>query len=146
MLLLSHRSSRHKQSHSQRSPREIKSIESLETRVLLAAHIGAMTYPTIQAAVIAALPGQTITVDPGVYNESVLVDKPLITIDGAQAGVDARTRSGAPASESIVQGPGGSTAFQIAASDVKLDGFTVQNATNPAAFGAALSALVSVVG
>src|SRR5437763_11758768 len=67
--------------------------ELLEGRIHLAAHIGAMTYPTIQAAVTAALPGQTITVDPGVYNESVIVDKPMITIDGAQAGVDARLRS-----------------------------------------------------
>jgi len=138
MSLSSYRSSRRKRLITLGSNQEISVWEGLEPRVLLAAHIGTMTYPTIQAAVIAALPGQTITVDPGVYNESVLVAKSSITIDGAQAGVDARFRSGSPASESIVQGPGGSTAFTFAGDDDKLDGFTVQNATNPAAFGAAL--------
>ncbi len=138
MLLSSYRSSRRKRPITLGYSQGISTWEGLEPRVLMAAHIGMTYYPTIQAAVLAALPGQTICVDPGVYNESVLVAKSSITIDGAQAGVDARFRSGSPACESIVQGPGGSTAFTFAGNDDKLDGFTVQNATNPNLFGAAL--------
>jgi len=107
--------------------------EGLETRQLLAAHIaGSSTvYSTIQAAVNAASTGQTITVDPGSYTELVTVNKRL-TIRGAQAGVDARSRS--TSSESIVTGVSGgsgiSESFYITANDVTIDGFTVQENTN----------------
>src|SRR5947207_6412273 len=59
------------------------------------------TYSTISAAVAAALPGDTIQVCPGTYNELVQVNKTL-TILGAQSGVDARTRSVPVTSESVV--------------------------------------------
>ena len=50
-------------------------VETLERRRLLAAHIvGSSTvYSTIQAAVDAAVAGQTVTVDPGNYPESVSI-------------------------------------------------------------------------
>lgn len=111
-------------------------IEALEGRLMLAAHIvGSSTvYSTIQAAVNAAPAGATITVDPGTYTELITVDEPL-TIDGAQAGVDARsnTRAANSADESVVTGTTGasgvSSSFYIAANDVTINGFTVEGAT-----------------
>jgi hypothetical protein len=82
------------------------------------------TFPTIQSAVIAASAGDTITVCPGTYNESVSIDKTL-TVLGAQNGVDARTRSGA--NESIITMA--CSPVQILADNVVLDGFTVEGST-----------------
>jgi nitrous oxidase accessory protein NosD len=90
-------------------------------------------YSTIQAAVND--PGcLTINVAAGTYNEQVVINRPL-TLNGAQAGVDARTRSGA---ESIIQDPEGPV--QIEADNVTINGFTIQGATSnpntdPAALG-----------
>jgi nitrous oxidase accessory protein NosD len=97
------------------------------------------TYPTISAAVLAASPGDTIKVCPGTYNELVNVNKQL-TIEGAQAGVDARlvSRTGLPATESVVNGTAGSTSFYVTANNVTLNGFTVQNNTNGNVFGAGI--------
>src|SRR5205823_5057298 len=94
-------------------------------------------------AVNAAAAGAVITVDAGTYAETVTVNKPL-TIDGAQAGVDARlnTRlSGPTANESIVTGAasGGANgcAFYVNANDVTIDGFTVQGETSQDLFAGA---------
>jgi nitrous oxidase accessory protein NosD len=60
----------------------------------------------------------------GSYGENVVVNKPL-TLMGAQASIDP-TKAGArtdPANESILNGN-----FAIEASDVTINGFTVQNA------------------
>ena len=94
------------------------------------------TYPTISLAVAAASPGDTITVCPGTYPELVNVNKTL-TILGAQSGVDARsaTRTGLPATESVVTGLAGTTSFNVTANNVTIDGFTVQDATLPNVFG-----------
>jgi hypothetical protein len=81
-------------------------------------------YTTIQAAVNAASTGDTIQVCAGTYPEAAVgpltINKSL-TVLGAQAGVDARTRVG---SESVIADPQGTS---IAASNVVLDGFTVQD-------------------
>src|SRR5207253_478059 len=63
----------------------------------------------------------TVIVEAGTYAENVTVNK-VVTLLGAQHGVDARTRSGA---ESIVDGTtnGGRTPFDLTASDVTVDGF-----------------------
>ncbi|HET6246541.1 MAG TPA: NPCBM/NEW2 domain-containing protein [Tepidisphaeraceae bacterium] len=105
---------------------------------MLAAHIlGSSTvYSTIQAAVDAAPAGATITVDAGSYAEEVTVYKSL-TIDGAQAGVDARTNTrraaAAAGNESVITGATGSSgvssSFYVTANDVTIDGFTVQGST-----------------
>lgn len=82
-------------------------------------------FATIGHAIIAASSGDTIDVAAGAYNEAVNVDKSLI-IDGAQAGVDARTRSAT--SESIVQAQTGgpsNSAFSIEANGVTIDGFEI---------------------
>ncbi len=83
------------------------------------------TYSTISAAVAAASPSDTVKVCPGTYNESVTISKTL-TLIGAKAGVDARTR--ATTGESIINSS--CSPVQIFADNVVVDGFTVQGSTD----------------
>jgi len=82
-------------------------------------------YPTIQEAIAAASEGDTIVVAAGSYPENVTVDKSL-TLRGAQAGVDARNRSGA---ETIIEPDEGAgiRILTVAGRVVVIDGFTVRN-------------------
>jgi parallel beta-helix repeat protein len=94
-----------------------------------------MDFATIQAAVNAASIGATITVDPGTYNEAVLVNK-SVTIEGAQHGVAGQSSSrtgGNPATESVVGN--GLYSFDVTASNVTIDGFTLQGGNNAGAGG-----------
>ena len=75
-------------------------------------------YPTIQAAVDAA-GCNTIVVAPGTYAENVVIARPL-TLDGAQAGQDARTSRG---SESVINGGGANLTINVGG--VIVDGFTL---------------------
>ena len=77
------------------------------------------TFTSIQAAVDAAGPGDTVKVCAGSYPENVVVDstKAGLLLKGAKANVDARTRS--TAGESVV------TSFDLDADAVQLNGFTV---------------------
>src|SRR5439155_23389203 len=88
-------------------------------------------YATIGAAVAAAVSGDTIMVCPGLYAEQVQVNKNNLTLLGAQAGVDARTRPFVPdpTTQSIIDHPCGPVQFM--ADDVELNGFTVQGSTLP---------------
>jgi parallel beta-helix repeat protein len=93
-------------------------------------------FSTIHDAVNAAVPGTTILVCAGTYNENVTLNKPL-TLRGAQAGVDATTRN-APGAESIVSGGSGNP-FVIQGigagdSDV-IDGFTITHSGSSAGIG-----------
>jgi len=79
-------------------------------------------YTTIQAAVN-DVGCATINVAAGTYNEQASINR-TVTLNGAQAGVDARTRSG---SESIITNACGPV--QIEADKVKIDGFTIEGST-----------------
>ncbi|MFL6208878.1 MAG: thrombospondin type 3 repeat-containing protein [Pyrinomonadaceae bacterium] len=84
------------------------------------------TYTNIQSAVNAASPGDTIQVCAGTYNENVTIPIAL-TLNGAQAGVDARGRV---ADESTVNGAnpiGSNPVISIQAANVTVDGFTLKN-------------------
>ena len=87
---------------------------------------------TIQAAVDAAQPGDTVVVPPGVYRESVLVDKSAITIRGSRGAVidAAGFRNGiAVGTGRITIGPNGFPACPpLSLHDVTIDGLTVRNA------------------
>ena len=86
-------------------------------------------FATVQHGVNTVSPGGRVHVAAGTYDERVTVNK-SISLLGAQAGVDARSRSG---SESIlappVTTPAGQTPLWVSASDVTVDGFTVQGNT-----------------
>src|SRR2546427_2785637 len=84
-------------------------------------------YTTISAAVAAANPGDTIMVCPGFYNEQVSINTDNLTLLGAKAGVDARTRPFVLTDESIINNACGPV--QLTSDNVVLDGFTVQGST-----------------
>ena len=87
-------------------------------------------YTTIQSAVTAAEPGDTILVAPGTYPESVTIPsgKDRLSLLGAQAGNDARVDRHDPSKESIVNATGNSAGSTIIveAINVVIDGFTVE--------------------
>ena len=92
-------------------------------------------YATIQAAVNAAAPGDTVRVAPGLYAENVVVNTSPLAIEGAQRNVTARGRViGAPNAiqESVVHPPTGS-AFTFSSNDgaIALAGFSCVAAPGP---------------
>ncbi|HKS35741.1 MAG TPA: post-COAP-1 domain-containing protein [Verrucomicrobiae bacterium] len=78
-------------------------------------------YTTIQAAVSAAAPGDTIMVCAGVYSENVSIPVANLTLNGAQAGNPVAGRTFAVA-ESTVTGT-----ITIQAAIVTIDGFSLTN-------------------
>ena len=71
-------------------------------------------YPTIQAGVFAANPGDTVYVRKGVYGENVSIGKPLIL-------------QGEDRKNTIIDGGGSGTVVRITASSVLVRGLTVRN-------------------
>ena len=80
-------------------------------------------FTRIQDAVDAASPGDRIQVCPGLYLESVTVDKPL-TLKGSGPGL-ATLRTGNPNVEAVVRPPAGSDGFTVAAASTRVTFFTV---------------------
>jgi hypothetical protein len=79
-------------------------------------------FASVRKGVAQANAGDTVIVATGIYTENITIDKPL-TLRGAQAQVDARTRLAAPATESIL-----ANGVYVNADGVAIDGFTVQDA------------------
>jgi uncharacterized repeat protein (TIGR01451 family) len=95
---------------------------------------------TINDAIANTTVGGTVNVLEGTYGERVTANQ-TVSLRGAQAGVDARTRSGVP--ESVIRGAdvgaeGRSTSFHVTANDVVIDGFTVQENSSSNTFGAGI--------
>src|SRR3954468_5295156 len=115
-------------------------VDMLEDRRLLAAvtrlvdddytpaQVNSTHFTSIQAAVDAAHPGDTIRVRPGLYNEAVVVDKKL-TLTGAFAPSKPGANDPAtnPAKASIVDPLGSGIGFSLTANDIILQGFTIEN-------------------
>ena len=99
-------------------------------------------YCSINAAIAAAVPGEVLVADPGVYEEAVVIDR-AITLRGAQAGTAAGpSRSSDPGVASILVPPVAASGMaynmsatlgvmEINASNVTVDGF-VLDGDNPA--------------
>ncbi|MDX6586242.1 MAG: hypothetical protein QOI31_715 [Solirubrobacterales bacterium] len=87
-------------------------------------------FSTIQDAVDASSTGGTILVCAGQYPESVIVTKD-VTISGAQAGVDARTRSGSGGESVITADEVDEGGVKLNESGITFDGFVVANAADP---------------
>src|ERR1041385_2517526 len=85
-------------------------------------------YPTIQAAVAAASPGDTIEVAAGSYAVSGANINKALTLKGAQAGVDAR--DGRPAASESIITTGGLGVFSLNAAGITFDGFKFTNMVN----------------
>src|SRR3954469_12626441 len=98
-------------------------------------------YPTIQAAVNAAQPGDTIRLRDGIYNENVTVPagRDGLTFRGAQAGV-AGDGTDDRGPESVLVDMGG-TALRVLSSGVKVDGVTIAGGNVGVSSGAETSGL-----
>ncbi|MCL4201914.1 MAG: right-handed parallel beta-helix repeat-containing protein, partial [Pirellulaceae bacterium] len=87
--------------------------------------IGLNAFDTIQEGVTAVDAGGTVQVYAGMYNERVTINR-SVTVNGAEVGVDARTRDGMETGESVVKG-----GFLVNAgvSGVTIDGFYIRDIT-----------------
>jgi len=74
----------------------------------------AWNYQTIQGAVTAASPGDTITVSPGTYSENVVVNKPL-TIKSSNGAASTIITAANPSND----------VFLLTGTDIRIEGFTI---------------------
>uniref|UniRef100_UPI0030D83D28 beta strand repeat-containing protein n=1 Tax=uncultured Gimesia sp. TaxID=1678688 RepID=UPI0030D83D28 len=90
---------------------------------------GTDAFATIQAAVTAAVAGDTINIADGTYAEDVTVNT-SVTLQGANAGIAAGVDPGVRGAESELTG-----GFRLFANDVVIDGLTIVDGTGPAGIG-----------
>src|SRR5262245_60707635 len=86
---------------------------------------GQGAFSSIAAAFAAGSNGDTIKIGPGTFTEFFGSWNKSISVLGNQTGVDARTRTGVP--ETVMNDTHG--AFNITASNVTIDGLTMQGQT-----------------
>ncbi len=103
---------------------------------------GADTDSSIERGLDVATAGNTVNVEAGTYSQDVNVKK-SVTLAGAQAGIAAPGRS---AAESIISSPDGTTELQVSASDVTIDGFTIEGNTNANVSGTGVYLIPGVSG
>lgn len=90
------------------------------------------TYPTITAAVAAAVPGDTVKVCAGTYDETVVVGSPDLTFVGAQAGRKGSAARAADLSdESVVSNVDGDFVLGAGADNTTITGFALEGAGSP---------------
>lgn len=82
------------------------------------------SFATVQPAITAAAPGDTIYICAGTYAGPISVNKDL-TLLGSQWGVDARTGRTDTAAETALTGPGNIITITLPAASVTVDGFTL---------------------
>ncbi len=87
-------------------------------------------YSSIQDAVDNSSSGGTVLVCAGQYPESVQINKPL-TLNGAKAGVDARSRSGAAQESVVTADEPNEGGISLGANGITVDGFVVADAADP---------------
>jgi hypothetical protein len=109
---------------------------------------GSPTHSTIQAAVTAAQENaeanDVVSVCEGTYNEVVTITEDGLTLNGAQAGNDARSRSFAD--ESLITGAGaGQGGVSVGGNNVVVDGFSIEDGDSPSV-GAGMYTLPSKSG
>lgn len=98
-------------------------------------------FSSIQSAINAAHPGDTIKVCPGLYEESVIVDKRLTLLGSGPE--DAKDRRGDPKCEAVVRPASDANGFTLEADRITVDGFTVVALPGNDAYGFATSAAYS---
>lgn len=116
-------------------------LENLEDRLVLFTGITnsanpAVQYATINAAIAAANPGDTIDIGPGVYKEDVVVNKSL-TFLGQNFGVNPNT--GSRSSEAILEPAttdiNNGNIVTVEVSNVTFDGFTFEGSNGTTGSG-----------
>jgi parallel beta-helix repeat protein len=98
----------------------------------------------IQRGINAATAGDTVYVQAGNFSGQVFANK-MVTVLGANAGTAGASNS--RVTETVIQAPaGGATELVISASDVTVDGFTIQGNTNGNNVGAGVYITPGVAG
>jgi len=116
----------------------VTAMVALPAPALAHGHRAIRVTTTIQAAVDAAGPGDTVEVPPGIYRESVLIDKSDITLRGSRGAViDAHgaTNGIRVGSGQETPGPDGFPVCPpLALGNVTVEGLTVRNAEDNGIF------------